>query len=80
MESNPTSSPTWVYIDETGVEKNISSDCGKSTCVVERGEGREVVSVVIIQSPRYQHLGEYRCHAANSLGQDSQGIVLKGNV
>ena len=48
--------------------------------MVERGEGREVVSVVIIQSPRDQHLGEYRCYAANSLGQDRQAIRLTGNV
>ena len=79
MESNPTTSPVWVYLNEYGTHKNISRDSKKSTRVMERGEGRERVSVVIIKSPQDQHLGEYRCCAGNSLGQDRQSIVLRGN-
>ena len=78
VESNPTSSPAWVYLDEFGAERNISTDSKKSNWVVERGEGRDMVSVVIIHSPRDQHLGEYVCHAGNSLGQARQSIRLTG--
>ena len=78
MESSPTSAPVWVYLELRRIFLLILERV--YIYVVERGEGREVVSVVIIYNPQDQHLGEYRCHAANSLGQDRQGFVLKGNV
>ena len=58
--------------------RNISVDWNKRTLVVERRLGSERLSVVVIQSPQDQHLGEYVCSATNTLGQDQQGIVLKG--
>ena len=79
VESNPPSSPAWVYIDDNGVHRNISTDSNESTWVVERGVGSEMVSVVIIQSPRDQHLGEYLCYARNTLGEGKKEIILKGN-
>ena len=74
VQSNPTTSPTWVFTsNQDRVARNI-------TRLVERLEGKDMVSVVIITSPKDLHLGEYVCGAANSLGEDSREIVIKGEV
>ena len=78
MESNPSTYPKWVRLDEDRIVRNISTDWNKRIWVVERGLGSERFSVVVIHSPQDQHLGEYVCSATNTLGQDQQGIVLKG--
>ena len=38
------------------------------------------MSVVVIHSPQDQHLGEYACEAANSLGKDSKIIQIEGKI
>ena len=78
MESNPSTYPKWVRLDEDRIVRNISTDWNKRTWVVERGLGSERFSVVVIHSPQDQHFGEYVCSASNTLGEDSQGIVLEG--
>ena len=79
VESNPSSQPHWVHMDEGGVVRNIYAGVRKNTRVVERGVGREMVSVVVINSPQDTHAGEYLCRAENILGEDRKGVVLKGN-
>ena len=76
VQANPTTSPTWVFTSGQGrVVRNISREVDR---VVDRMEGKEIVSVVIITSPMDTHLGQYICSASNSLGEDSRNITLQG--
>ena len=75
VESNPSCKPYWVHIDEGGVVRNISVGVRKNTRVVERGVGREMVSVVVIHSPQDSHDGEYVCRATIMLGQDRKAVI-----
>ena len=74
VQANPTTSPTWVFTsNQDRMVRNI-------TRVVERVEGKDMISVVIITSPKDLHLGKYLCSANNSLGEDSKEIVIKGQA
>jgi len=78
VQSNPITEPKWVRLNPKKAVLNVSTEWSLKTWVVERQIGREQMSVVVIHSPQDQHLGEYACEAANSLGKDSKIIQIEG--
>ena len=75
--ANPTTSPTWVFTSDKGRVSNMSREVDR---LEERGEGKDMISVLIIKNPKNLHLGHYECRARNRLGEDRQEIILHGKV
>ena len=75
VQSNPITSPTWVF---TSLQGRVSNNSKEVDSVVKRGDDKDIISVVIINNPLDLHLGKYSCRAKNRLGEDSQEILVQG--